>query len=92
MRNSVSRLLTASMIASAALMVSACGGNNDTTADTNMTEVNAAEPAMDGTMNDVTAVDAAGMGAEDNMAMGNDMMGADNGAMMSDNAATVNAM
>ena len=67
MRDLMSKLITGSMIAGAALFVSACGGGESAnTAETNMTEMNSMEP-MEGTMNDVTAVDGA-MGADANMA------------------------
>jgi len=94
MRN-FSKLMTGSMIMGAALLVSACGGSETAnTADTNMTEMNSMEP-MDGTMNDVTAVDGAMTG--DNMAMSNDMsMGnMSNDMMMSNDMSmgnTTNAM
>lgn len=68
MRDTFSKMMTAAMIAGAALLVSACGGETPAT-DTNTTELNAAEPSMEGSMNDVTAVDAAG--ASDNMVMDN---------------------
>lgn len=66
MRDTVSRLMTAAMIAGAALLVSACGGGN-APADANAAAANAEEPAMEGSVNDVTAVDAAG--ASDNVVM-----------------------
>ena len=71
MRDLFSKLMTASMVAGAALLVSACGSSETTTTETNSMEMNSMEPA--GSMNDVTAVDAS-MGADANM-MGNDMMG-----------------
>ena len=70
-------LLAASLILVA---VSACGGETPAT-DTNTTELNAAEPSMEGSVNDVTAVDAAG--ASDNMVMDN--------AVAADNAVVENA-
>ncbi|ARS27193.1 hypothetical protein [Sphingomonas sp. KC8] len=79
MRDTFSKLMTGAMVAGAALLVSACGSSE--TPATNTTELNAAEPSMEGSMNDVTAVDAAG--ASDNVVM-------DNAAVASD-AATDNA-
>ena len=88
MRDTFSKLLTGAMVAGAALLVSACGGDKPA-ADTNTTELNAAEPSMEGSVNDVTAVDAAG--ASDNMVMDNGVA-ADN-AIVDDAAANAtNAM
>lgn len=85
------KIVTVSMIASAALFVTACGKSettNATDANAMVTEMNAGE-AMEGTTNDaMTNVDGA-MGATDNMAAGN-AMGATNEAAPADNAA--NAM
>lgn len=81
MRAILSKGLTASMIAGAALLVSACGGKTETTTEnTVVTDLNATDPMMDGTMNDsMTAVDGAmgndAMMANDTM-MANDAMGA----------------
>ncbi len=75
MRALVSKIVTGSLVASAALMVSACGGNTETTADnTVVTDLNSTD-SMEGTMSDnMTAVDGA---------MGNDMMMANDTMMMS---------
>lgn len=74
MRN-VSKLLSCSMIAGAALLVSACGGGETEEAgNTMMTDMNAADTMMDGTTNDVTAIDA-GTGADANMTMDANMSG-----------------
>lgn len=89
MRNLFSKAMTASMVAGAALLVSACGSSETTTTETNTMEMNSMEPAMEGSMNDVTAVDAtmgadANMMGDNSMAMGNDMgsnMSSDNGSM-----------
>lgn len=88
MRALLSKLMTGTMVAGAALLVSACGGGEttDTAENTAMTDMNAMAPA-EGTMNDMTAVDAATMDAnatDANMAM-------DANATMDANAAT-NAM
>lgn len=77
MRELFSKMTTGAMIASAALLVSACGESEttNTTDNTAMTEMNAMEP-MEGTMNDMTAVDGAAM--EANMAMDTNAAEADN--------------
>jgi hypothetical protein len=64
MRALLSKLMTGSMVAGAALLVSACGGSKtaDTTENTAMTDLNAMAPD-EGTVNDMTAVDAANMDA-----------------------------
>ena len=68
MRNVFSKMLTGSMVASAALLVAACGGTETAETDNTMaTDMNAMDPAMTGTTNDVTAIDAA-TGAGGNMA------------------------
>jgi len=76
MRAILSKGLTASMIAGAALLVSACGGSTDTTTEnTVITDLNATDATMDGTMSDnMTPVDGA---------MGNDMMMSNDSTMMS---------
>jgi hypothetical protein len=82
MRAILSKVVTGSMIAGAALLVSACGDSTpaDTSVDNTMvTDMNSMEP-MDGTMTDnMTSVDGAmandGMMANDMMA--NDMMAND---------------
>ncbi|HJO66855.1 hypothetical protein [Sphingomonas sanguinis] len=73
MRAIISKVLTGSIIAGAALAVSACGSKTENTADANMT-MNASE-GMDTATDNMTAVDGAmngGMMANDTM--GNDMM------------------
>ncbi len=84
------KIVTLSMAATAALLVTACGTSettNTTDANAMVTEMNATD-AMDGTMNDsMTNVDGA-MGATDNM-MADNMMAdnmASNDSMMADNA------
>ena len=84
MRDLLSKLMTSSMVAGAALLVAACGGSETANTAENMTDMNSTEADM-GTMNDVTAVDGAMAG--DNMAMDNSAM--DNSAMVAtDNAST----
>lgn len=81
MRAVFTKAVAGSMIASAALLLSACGGTTETTADnTTVMDVNATDAGMiDGTVSDnMTMVDGAtgndtGM-AGDTMA-GNDTMG-----------------
>jgi len=80
MRAVFTKAVAGSMIASAALLLSACGGTTETTADnTTVMDVNATDPVLDGTTTDnMTMVDGAtgndtGMAA-DTMAA-NDTMG-----------------
>ena len=68
MRDLFKKATAASMIAGAALLVSACGGGEEAEVNnTAMTEM-ATDPMLDGTTNDVTAIDAAN-GMDANMAM-----------------------
>ncbi|CAM3265044.1 MULTISPECIES: hypothetical protein [Sphingomonas] len=75
MRAIISKVLTGSIIAGAALAVSACGSKTENTTDANMTtEMNASE-GMDTATDNMTAVDGTmngGMMANDTMS--NDMM------------------
>lgn len=81
MRALFTKAVAGSMIAGAALLVSACGEKTETTADnTAVMDVNATDPVLDGTTSDnMTMVDGAtgnDMGlANDTMSMGNDTMG-----------------
>lgn len=72
----ISKILTGSAIAAAALAVSACGSQTETTVDnTTITDMNATE-GFDTMSDNMTAVDGAmngGMMANDTM-MTNDMM------------------
>lgn len=81
MRAILSKVVTGSMIAGAALLVSACGDSTpaDTSVDNTMvTDMNSMEP-MDGTMTDnMTSVDGA---------MANDTMMANDTALSNDVAA-----
>ncbi len=90
MRAIFSKVVTGSMIAGAALLVSACGGKTETTTEnTVVTDLNSTDTMMDGTMTDnMTAVDGA-MGNDTMMA--NDMM-MSNDSMMMSNETTTNAM
>ena len=75
MRSLISKVLTGSLIASAALAVSACGPKTETTDNTMVTDMNATE-GMDTMTDNMTAVDGAmndGMMANDTM-MTNNMM------------------
>ena len=90
MRAILSKVVTGSMIAGAALLVSACGGKTETTTEnTVVTDLNATDTMTDGTRTDnMTAVDGA---------MGNDAMMANdtmmsNDSMMMSNETTTNAM
>ena len=91
MRAMISKVLTGSLIAGAALAVSACGGSNEaTTENTMVTDMNATE-GMDTMTDNMTAVDGTmngGMMANDTM--GNDMMMSNDTMMMSNT--TTNAM
>lgn len=77
MRAIITKVLTGSAIAAAALAVSACGSKTETTTDNTMiTDMNATE-GMDTMSDNMTAVDGSmngGMMANDTMGMGNDMM------------------
>ena len=90
MRALISKVLTGSLIASAALAVSACGQKTETTTDNTMvTDMNATE-GMDTMTDNMTAVDGA-MG-NDTMMMSNDSMMMSNDTMMSNEAGMTNAM
>jgi len=94
MRDLFSKLMTGSMIAGAALLVSACGGSETAnTAETNMTEMNSMDTMESGSMNDTTAVDGAmadtNMSMDANMAAPMDSMG---GNASMDSNMTSNAM
>ena len=74
MRALFTKAVAGSMIASAALLLSACGEKTDTTADnTAVMDVNATDPVLDGTVSDnMTMVDGA---TGNDMGMANDTMG-----------------
>ena len=96
MRTIISKVLTGSAIAAAALAVSACGSKTDTTTENTMvTDMNATE-GMDTMTDNMTAVDGSmngGMMANDTGMMGNDGMMAGNDTMMTTNTTTTtNAM
>jgi hypothetical protein len=73
MRDTISKLMTGSAVAGAALLVAACGSSqpveNNTTA--NVEEMNAEDAMMDGTTNDMMTNTDAAMGNADNMAADN---------------------
>jgi len=71
MRALFTKAVAGSMIASAALLLSACGEKTDTTADnTAVMDVNATDPVLDGTVSDnMTMVDGA---TGNDMGMAND--------------------
>lgn len=78
MRALISKAVTGSMIAGAALLVSACGDTTETAVDnTTVVDLNTTDPMLDGTMTDnMTIVDGA-MGNDAMMmndTMANDMM------------------
>ncbi|MFL9840969.1 hypothetical protein ABS767_08355 [Sphingomonas sp. ST-64] len=76
MRALLTKAVAGSMIASAALLVSACGGTPETTTDnTTVMDVNATDPVLDGTTTDnMTMVDGA---TGNDMGMAGDMMAND---------------
>ena len=76
MRAVITKVLTGSALAAAALAVSACGSQTNTTENTTITDMNATE-GMDTMGDNMTAVDGAmngGMMANDSMMMSNDAM------------------
>lgn len=88
----ISKILTGSAVAAAALALSACGAKTEnTTENTMITDMNATE-GVDTMTDNMTAVDGAsngGMMANDST-MGGDMGG--NDMMMSNSSMTTNAM
>ena len=75
MRAIITKVLTGSALAAAALAVSACGSKTETSENTMITDMNATE-GMDTMTDNMTAVDGAmndGMLANDTM-LSNDMM------------------
>ena len=95
MRALISKVLTGSMIAGAALAVAACGPKTETTTDnTTVTDMNATE-GMDTTSDNMTAVDSSmnsGMMSNDSSMMSNDSSMMSNDSMMSNTGTTTNAM
>ena len=91
MRALISKVLTGSMIAGAALMVSACGPKTETTTTENtmVTDLNATE-GMDTMSDNMTSVDSS-MGNDTGM-MANDTMMSNDTMMMSNTTTTTNAM
>ena len=89
MRALISKVLTGSMIAGAALMVSACGPKTETTTTENtmVTDLNATE-GMDTMSDNMTSVDSS-MGND--AMMGNDTM-MSNDTMMTTNTTTNTTM
>lgn len=83
MRALISKVLAGSMIAGAALMVSACGPKTETT-NTTVTDMNSTE-GMDTMSDNMTAVD----GSMNGGMMANDTMG--NGGMMANDTMTTNS-
>ena len=59
MRDLFKTVMTGSMVAGAALLVAACGGGGSEANNTANTEMDAVDPMMEGTTNDVTAIDGA---------------------------------
>lgn len=80
MRALFTKAVAGSLIASSALLLSACGGNTENVSEnTTVVDVNATDPVLDGTMSDnMTAVDGAtgnDMGMAPDMAANDTMMG-----------------
>ncbi|QPQ55984.1 hypothetical protein IC614_05240 [Allosphingosinicella flava] len=71
MRALLSKVMTGSMVAGAALLVAACGGSEDAAVNnTAMTEMDSNDMMMDGMTNDMQAVDSgANMTMDSNMTM-----------------------
>lgn len=84
------RALLSTALVGAALLVSACGGGSDEANNTMMTDMNATDTMMDGTTNDVTAIDA-GTGADANMTMDANMTGTDANMTTDANTTTTDA-
>lgn len=75
MRHLVSKLMTASMVAGAALFVSACGGGETPAADNaTTTDLNATDPMMSGEANDTMTDGDAMMNTEEANAMDGNAM------------------
>ena len=68
MRDLLKTVLTSSLVAGAALLVVACDSGADTEVNNMAVDMTTTDPMMDGTTNDVTAVDGA-MGTDANMAL-----------------------
>ena len=83
MRALISKVLTGSMIAGAALMVSACGPKAETTTDNTMVTNMDATEGMDTMSDNMTAVDSS-MGND--TSMGNGMMSNDTSMMSNDSS------
>ena len=86
----ISKILTGSMVAAAALAVSACGPKTETTTENTMvTDMNASE-GMDTMTDNMTAVDGAMNGGM--MANDSGMMGGNDSMMMSNTMTTNTTM
>lgn len=95
MRDLLSKAMTGSMIAGAALLVAACGTATETEAN-NAATMNGleADPTYDGSTNDITAIDAVGNGSMDGglgSGMGNDAGTATGAAVDADADASVDS-
>ncbi|MGF1549409.1 MAG: hypothetical protein ACFBQW_02580 [Sphingomonadaceae bacterium] len=87
MRDLFSKIMTGSMVAGAALVLAACNGEDAEPVEDEamVTDVEEMEP-VDGTTNDVTAVDAT-EGADMNMTMDSNMSDVEDDAQALENAA-----
>ena len=87
MRALISKVVAGSMIAGAALMISACSPKTETTTDNAMVSEMSSNESMDAMATDnMTATDGA-MASNDAMMSSNDAMMSSNDAMMSSNDA-----
>lgn len=93
MRALISKVLTGSMIAGAALAVAACGPKTETTTEnTTVTDLNATE-GMDTMSDNMTAVDSSmNSGMMGNDTMGNAGMMSNDTMMTTNTTTTTNAM
>ncbi|MDT9599845.1 hypothetical protein [Sphingosinicella rhizophila] len=89
MRDLLSKVMTSSMVAGAALLVAACGGGEDATA--NNTSY-ATDDALMGDTNDVTAIDAGTTGADANLGLDANMSMDSNMSDVDMNATTTTDM
>lgn len=85
MRDIVSKLMTGTMVAGAALLVSACGSTEPAANDANVVELNAEDNMLDGTATDMMTNTDAVMAADN--AIDNAATAVDNAAAAVDNAA-----
>lgn len=91
MRDMISKLMTGTAVAGAALLVAACGSSTpaENNTATNVEEMNAEDSMMNGTTNDMmTNTDASMNAADTNMSAGNNAGAAEGNATNATNAAS----